>query len=262
MRAWMRGLVATGAAYAVLVAVPPPAAADLSLDITPAQYEFQADAGRQTTFPIMVRNVGNATVHVVASLVDVDTTAEGGGARFLRPGSKKFSASRWSEVNPREFDIPVDGVQQVRYTVNVPNGAHGEYPAFVFFTTRPPRKPGGFGLAESVASRLYTVVGDVTPGGAVDEVFTKPLDSGREYAVKFQNTGSMHEYIGGIVDVTSAGSNVDHIVLPPKTLVPRGEAQIVSAQGKKLPPGTYSAVAIVDYGGHSRVAGKTTFVVR
>jgi hypothetical protein len=260
MRAWMRGLVATSAVYAALVALPLPATADLSLDVTPAQYEFQADAGTQTTFPIMVRNVGTSAVHVVASLVDVDASAPG-GARFLPPGAKKFSASRWSAVNPREFDIPVGGVQQVRYTVAVPNGAHGEYTAFVFFTTRPPRRPGGFGLAESVASRLYAVAGDALPGGAVNAVLTKPTEAGREYAVKFENTGSMHEYLGGSVDVTRDGSPVDHLLLPAHKLVGRGESLTVSAEGKKLPSGTYQAVAIVDYGGRSRVAGKTTFVV-
>jgi len=264
MRAWMRGMVGAGAA-AIVVALashPQPAAADLSLDVTPAQYEFQASAGTQTTFPIMVRNVGNGTVHVVATLADVDTSAENGAARFLPPGTKKFSAGRFSALNPREFDIPVDGVQQVRYTVTMPHTARGEYSSFVFFTTRPPRKPGGFGIAESVASRLYAVAGDAIPGGAVDGVSSLPVLSGREYSVKFLNTGSMHEYVGGIVNILKDGSPVDHITLPAHRLVQRGEAAIVTAEGKKLPAGTYSAIAIVDFGGASRVAGKTTFVVQ
>jgi len=262
MRAWMRGLVGAGSAaiVAALASLPQPAAADLSLDVTPAQYEFQATAGTQTTFPIMVRNVGAGTVHVVATLIDMDTSA--GGARFLPPGSKKFSSSRWSLINPREFDIPANGVQQVRYTVSMPATAHGEYTAFVFFTTRPPRKPGGFGIAESVASKLYAVAGDAVPGGAVDSVSTLPATSGRDYSVKFLNTGSMHEYVGGVVNVTKDGAPVDHVMLPGKRLVPRGEAATITAEGKKLPAGTYSAVAIVDYGGTARVAGKTTFVVQ
>jgi len=261
MRAWMRGMVGAGAVLASLVSRPLPATADLSLDVTPAQYEFQANPGTQTTFPIMVRNVGSGTTHVVATLVDLDQSVSG-SARFLAPGTKKFSSSRWSEINPREFDIPEGGVQQVRYTVSMPHGTHGEYTSFVFFTTRPPRKPGGFGISESVASRLYAVVGDAEPGGAVDEVSTKPVTAGREYGVKFLNTGSMHVYIGGTVDVTHEGATVDHIVLPGHKLVGRGDTATVTAEGKKLPPGTYSAVAILDYGGRSRVAGKTTFVVQ
>jgi hypothetical protein len=243
MRAWMRGMVGAGAVLASLVSGPLPATADLSLDVTPAQYEFQANPGTQTTFPIMVRNVGSGTTHVVATLVDLDQSVSG-SARFLPPGTKKFSSSRWSEINPREFDVPEGGVQQVRYTVTMPHGTHGEYTSFVFFTTRPPRKPGGFGISESVASRLYAVVGDAEPNGAVDEVSTKPV------------------YIGGSVDVMHDGATVDHIVLPSHKLVARGDTAVVSAQGKKLPPGTYSAVAILDYGGRSRVAGKTTFVVQ
>jgi hypothetical protein len=264
MRAWMRGMVGAGAATMIvaLASFPQPAAADLSLDVTPAQYEFQANAGTQTTFPILVRNVGNGTVHVVVTLADVDTSAANGSARFLPAGTKKFSASRFSAVNPREFDIPENGVQQVRYTVSMPATARGEYTSFVFFTTRPPRKPGGFGLAESVASRLYAVAGDAITGGAVGGVSSLPVTGGREYSVKFLNTGSMHEYVGGIVNILKDGAPVDHITLPAHRLVPRGEALTVTAQGKKLPAGTYDAIAIVDYGGSSRVAGKTTFVVQ
>jgi len=262
MRAWMRGMVGSGAAAIVLALAshPQPASADLSLDVTPAQYEFQANAGTQTTFPIMVRNVGGGSVHVVATLVDMDTSS--GGARFLAPGTKKFSASRWSLINPREFDIPQNGVQQVRYTVSMPGTAHGEYTSFVFFTTRPPRKPGGFGIAESVASKLYAVAGDAVPGGAVDNVSTEPEAGGRAYSVKFLNTGSMHVYVGGVINVTKDGAPVEKITLPSRRLVPRGESAIVTAEGKKLPAGTYTAIAIVDYGGTSRVAGKTTFVVQ
>jgi hypothetical protein len=208
----------------------------------------------------MVRNVGGGTVHVVAALVDMDTSL--GGARFLPPGTTKFSSSRWSAINPHEFDIPENGVQQVRYTVTMPATAKGEYTSFVFFTTRPPRKPGGFGIAESVASKLYAVAGDAAPGGVVGDVSSLPSAAGREYSVKFVNTGSMHEYVGGVVDVTKDGATVDHITLPARRLVPRGESATVTAQGKKLPVGTYSAIAIVDYGGSSRVAGKTTFVVQ
>jgi len=259
MRAWMRGVVAVSAVLAALTAQP--ARADLSLDIRPARYEFAADAGTMKTFPITVRNVGTARTHVVVSLADLDTS-EAGQVRFLSPGAAKFSSGRWSEVNPREFDIAPDTFVQVRYTVSVPSGAQGEYATLVLFTTRPSRKPGGFGLTESIASRLYVVAGDAQPSGAVGSIATEPNVTGRRYAINFKNTGSMHEYVTGHVDVTHDGTAVDHVDLPPSTFVGRGASRTVMAQGKVLPAGTYQAVAVLDYGGPTRVAGKTTFVAR
>jgi len=260
VRAVARGLVlAVGAVITALTAEP--AHADMSLDVAPARYEFPADPGTMKTFPITVRNVGTSAAHVVASLNDLDTSSTG-KVRFLAPGAVKFSSGKWSAVNPREFDLEPGAFIQVRYTVTVPSGAKGEYATLVLFTTRPPRKAGGFGLTESVASRLYVVAGDAAPGGAVGDVKTTPNITGRDYTVTFNNTGTMHEYVGGHVDVTHDGSVVDRIQLPASTYVARGYSRIVSGQGKTLPSGSYDAVAILDYGGPSRVAGKTTFVVR
>jgi P pilus assembly chaperone PapD len=254
-------MVVVGAVLAAaLTANPQPAHADLSLDVTPSQYEFQAVPGTSQTIPITVRNVGSVPAHVVVSLADVVST-KAGEAKFAPPGSVRYSSGKWSSVNPREFDLAPDAFTQVRYTVTVPSGASGEYGTLAFFTTRPPRRPGGFGLAESVASRIYVAVGDLQQSGAVEAVSTSPTGSGRTYAVTLKNTGSMHEYFNGYVEVTRSGANVDKVSLS-RTLVGRGQSMTVSANGKPLGAGTYEAIAIVDYGGKTRVAGKTTFVVQ
>jgi len=254
-------MVAVGAVLATaLTANPQPAHADLSLDVTPSQYEFAAAPGTMQTIPITVRNVGSVSAHVVVSLADVVST-KAGEAKFAPPGSSRYSSGKWSSVNPREFDLAPDAFTQVRYTVTVPSGASGEYATLAFFTTRPPRKPGGFGLAEAVASRLYVAVGDLQQAGAVEAVVTSPTSSGRSYAVTLRNMGSMHEYFNGYIEVKHGSENVDKVTLR-RTLVGRGQSMVVDAQGKTLTAGTYDAIAIVDYGGKTRVAGKTTFVVQ
>jgi hypothetical protein len=255
-------MVVAGAAViaAVLATHPQAAHADLSLDVTPSQYEFTAAPGTMQTIPITVRNVGSVPAHVVVSLADV-VSQKAGEAKFAPPGSARYSSGKWSSVNPREFDLAPDAFTQVRYTVTVPSGASGEYATLAFFTTRPPRRPGGFGLAESVASRLYVAVGDVQQAGVVEAVATSPNGSSRGYAVTLKNTGSMHEYFNGYIEVKRGAENVDKVTLK-RTLVGRGQSIVVDAEGKSLTAGTYDAIAIVDYGGKTRVAGKTTFVVQ
>ena len=259
MRArWRLGLVGSAIFLALLVR---PVHADLSLDIQPARYEFAVDAGTSKTIPVTVRNLGTGPTHVVATLSDLAMN-ETGQVRFTAPGSIKYSAGRWSAVNPREFDLAPGAFQQVRYSVGVPSGARGEYTTLILFTTRPPRKPGGFGVAQSVASRMYVVAGDADPAGTVGRLTTEPNATGRAYSVTFANSGTMHVYVTGYVEVTHDGTALERLTLPNSTFVGRGSTRVLTALGKTLSAGSYSAVAVLDYGGATRVAGKTSFVVR
>ena len=87
------------------------------------------------------------------------------------------------------------------------------------------------------------------------------MPGGQQYAINFKNTGNIHLYLNGHIDIKQGGSVVDQITLPKDTLVERGGMRVIDGQGKHLQPGSYQAVAIVDYGGTSLVAGQTAFVV-
>lgn len=239
-----------------------PVSADLSLDVQPARYELEATPGATQTFPITVRNTGSGATHVVVSLNDFAVRANGQYA-FLPAGATKFSAGKWASVNPREFDLEPGAFIQVRYTIDVPRAAVGEYNSLVFFSTRPARKPGTFGLTERIASRVYVLAGDTgKAAGEVADVSTRPLALGRSYAIAFKNTGTMHVYLNGKVAIKRGDQTVEQIDLPKDTLVERGGTRSIDVVGHNLAPGSYAALAIVDYGGATRVAGQTTFVVR
>ena len=68
--------------------------------------------------------------------------------------------------------------------------------------------------------------------------------------------------MSGRIEVKSGGQVVDRILMPKDMLVERDGKRIIEAVGKKLAPGSYSALALVDYGGQNLIAGQTTFVVR
>jgi hypothetical protein len=253
--------VALGALVLGLLATTAPAPADLSLDVSPAKYEFQLAAGKNETIPIMVRNAGGASVHIQVSLGDFQVEPDG-NYKFLAVGKGPFSMANWVDVNPREFDLDPQSLKQVRFTVNVPAGASGEYSELVFFTTRPPRKPGGLAIAERVASKLYEIVPDSAKfAGEIDDVAAKPDASGEKYVVDFHNTGNAHVYLSGRVEIKSGSQVIDRVVLPRDMLVERNGKRMIEAVGKKLAAGSYSAIAFIDYGGPSLIAGQTTFVV-
>jgi len=244
-----------------LIATTASAPADLSLDVSPAKYEFQLAPGKNQTIPILVRNGGGVSVHILVSMGDFQVERDG-NYKFLPLGKGPYSMANWVDVNPREFDLDPQSFKQVRFTVTVPAGASGEYSDLVFFTTRPPRRPGGLAIAERVASKLYEIVPDTAKfAGEIDDVAAKPDSSGEKYVVDFHNTGNAHVYLSGRVEIKSGSQVIDRVVLPKDMLVERNGKRMIEAVGKKLPAGSYSAIAFIDYGGPNLIAGQTSFVV-
>ena len=262
MRTSLRALRVLGAALGLTAALAAPSSADIAVDVSPAKYELQSQPGKEETFPITVRNTSAAPVHIVASLADY-TVGPTGNYNFTPPGKSPFSLSKAISINPREFDLEPNSFTQVRFSVDVPNGANGEYSSLVFFTTRPMRKGGGLSVVERIASKIYVMIPESTRlAGEVTDVKTQPMDDGEHYLVDFKNTGNAHEYLSGRVEVKQGTAIVDRVTFPQGMLVERSGKRLIDAVGKKLPPGSYSVVAMIDYGGSSIVAGQANITVR
>ncbi|HEV3086324.1 MAG TPA: hypothetical protein VGX96_03780 [Candidatus Elarobacter sp.] len=253
-------ILAVCAAFGLALTVP--SSADISVDVSPAKYELSTQPGKQETFPITVRNTSGAAVHIVASLSDY-TVGPTGNYLFAAPGKSPFSLSKGISVNPREFDLEANSFVQVRFSVDVPSTASGEYSNLVFFTTRPTRHGGGLSIVERIASKIYVIIPESTRiAGEVDDVKAQTLDDGQHYLVNFRNTGNAHVYLSGRVEIKQGGTVVDRISFPPGMLVERSGKRLIDAVGKKLAPGSYSVVAMVDYGGPNLVAGQANITVR
>jgi hypothetical protein len=239
-----------------------PSSADISVDVSPAKYELQTQPGKQETFPITVRNTSNAAVHIVASLSDYAVGPTGTYA-FAPPGKSPFSLSKTITINPREFDLEPGSFTQVRFSVDVPASAAGEYSNLVFFTTRPTRHGAGLSIVERIASKIYVMIPETTRiGGEIDDVKAQSLGDGQHYLVDFHNTGNAHVYLSGRVEIKQGSVVIDRVAFPPGMLVERSGKRLIDAIGKRLAPGSYSVVALVDYGGPNLVAGQANITVR
>jgi P pilus assembly chaperone PapD len=252
-------LAVTGA-FGLAMAVP--SSADISVDVSPAKYELQTQPGKQETFPITVRNTSGAAVHIVASLSDY-VVGPSGSYAFAPPGKTPYSLAKDVTINPREFDLEPGAFTQVRFSIDVPSGAAGEYSNLVFFTTRPMRHGGGLSIVERIASKIYVMIPETTRiGGEINDVKTQSLGDGQHYLVDFRNTGNAHVYLSGRVEIKQGGTVVDRVAFPQGMLVERSGKRLIDAVGKKLAPGSYSVVALVDYGGPNLVAGQANITVR
>ena len=121
-----RFIVSLGVASLLVMAAPASSPADVSLDVSPAKYELQVLPGKSETIPITVRNTGDSPVHIQVSLSDF-AVGRDGNYQFLPAGKLVYSMGNWIDINPREFDIAPQSFTQVRFSINVPTGASGEY---------------------------------------------------------------------------------------------------------------------------------------
>lgn len=240
-----------------------PASADLSLDVAPAKIELQVSGGTTQTLPITVRNSGVAPVHIQVSLSDFSVST-GGDYAFAKPGNNRYSLAAWASVNPREFDIPPNSFELVRVTLNVPQRITGEYSGIVFFQTRPPRHSGGgISFSERVASKVYAYTQtSLRIDGAVDDIAVKETAIGERFLIGFKNTGNAHLYLNGRIEVRKGGETVARVPFKQQLLVERGGRRVIEAYSDKLPPGSYTALALVDFGGPTLAGGQTTFTVK
>jgi len=258
-----RFLALVGAILAVGLVPSPATSQSLGLDVSPAKLEVSIPNGMAYNVPVTVHNSSGATTHVQATLVDFGVDPSG-NYQFQKVGSRRYSLMRWATIRPREFDLPAGTSQQVQLTISVPNESlTGEYAGIVFFQTRPLRRSGSaLAFSARVASKIYETIPDtVQTTGAIVKMASSEAGAGRSYRIVFENTGNAHVYLRGQIQVQKGGSVLDRITLPDEMLVERGGTRVIRVAGKKLPAGTYQAVATIDYGGKAQTGGAIEFTV-
>lgn len=236
----------------------------MGVNVSPAKLEFSMAAGNSYTIPLTVQNTSASPTHIQATLSDF-TIAPSGSLKFEPVGASRYDLMRWVSINPREFDLPGQTTEQVRFTVSLPHKAlSGEYAGIVFFTTRPTRAQHGVAFSVRIASKIYlTIPGTVKLDGAITKMYTAQNGGGRAYSVLFRNTGNIHLYANGQIDVQKPdGQVVDQIPLTKNQLVERGGEVLFRVSGKSLPAGKYQAIATVDYGGKTMTGGEIAFTTR
>lgn len=230
------------------------------MEASPAKLELSIPPGTTYSIPLTIRNNSPVPTHIQVSLSDFSTTLHG-DANFPKVGSRPDSLMRWASINPREFDLPANTVQQVRLSLQVPNkDISGEYAGIVFFQTRPIRRAAAVAFSLRIATKIYaSIPGTDKINGSVTKMNVLASGDHPLYHVLFRNTGNVHEYITGQLLVQKNGETIDRIAMPQNMLVERGEDLLIELSGKSLPPGQYQAVAMIDYGGKTMTGGEVGF---
>jgi len=270
---WLRGeeesmmqkrvILALSALACLTLAPSPGSSAGFGLEVTPGKLEISVPSGATYNIPISVRDASFDPVHVQVSMVDFGVGPDG-GYLFQKVGTRPYSLMKWATIRPREFDLNGGEAQQVQLTIQMPQATlSGEYAGVIFFQTRPTRHgPHAVAFAVRVASKIYeTIPGTVVINGAVTKMTAAMNPRGEIYHVSFRNTGNAHVYIRGQLAIQQGSSVVDQLNLADGQLVERDGDRVLEVTGKKLPPGSYQAIATIDYGGKTETGGAIAFDV-
>jgi len=231
--------------------------AGLGLRVVPGRIDIEISPGMTSSVPVTVANTSDYPLHIVVTSGEF-TIDDTGMYDYRPPSDQGTSLATWLAIRPREFDIAPQSFQQVELSVIVPRRRlSGEYAGVIFFQTRPGRddlhRGVGVALAERYADKVYaTVAGTGTRDGSIEHVAVDASGNTERYRVAFRNTGNVHEYLNGRIQVLRSGVVVQTLALPKNTLVERGGERNIEVTGDRLAPAAYDVVAIVDYG-----AGKT-----
>jgi hypothetical protein len=200
---------------------------------------------------------------VQASMADFAVGPDG-SYQFSKVGTRDYSLLKWASIRPREFDLKSGEAQQVQLTIQMPGEKlSGEYRGIAFFQTRPARHQAqSVAFAVRVAAKIYeTIPGSVQINGAVTKMTSVSSSKGQIYHVVFKNTGNAHVYIRGQLAIQQGNTVVDQISLADGQLVERDGDRVLEIDGKRLPPGSYQAIATIDYGGKTETGGAIAFDV-
>lgn len=233
----------------------------LGITVSPAKLELSAPPGTNYNVPVTISNASGAETHIQASMNDFSYDRSG-NLDIMPVGKRPNSLLRWASINPREFDLPAGTSQQVQLSLRIPSGSDlsGEYAGMLFFQTRPVRRARAVAFSVRIGSKIYlTIPGTERIDGAVAKMSATSDGSGEQYRVLFKNTGNVHVYVNGQLEVQHDGATVDRIALESTSSVERGGERVLTASGKPLPAGKYQAIAMLDYGGKSMTGGEVAF---
>ena len=248
-----------------------------SFSVAPLHLNFKADRGKTITRSITIRNIGENPVSLVLYKKDFRVELNGSESE-LSPGLVPRGCAEWLIISPVNIDLAPKERRTARISLTVPADSRGSYWAKIYVEEASKPKPikskeGEYGVQVHVKQRWGIAIFEDVPGtgekkGQVTDISVTPQtkESPLKVAVEFENTGNTLLRCNGYVEIRDAGGNeVETVQIGSKgsfRVYPDGKRLVSGTVSKKLPPGDYIALAIMDYGGEELVAGELEFEVK
>jgi len=223
--------------------------------VGPPSYELSLLPGSSNTYTIEVISAVDTTLYMRVYSADWLITPDG-GRRYYPADSLPVSCAGWIVLNPVEFELPPQGRQTVRMTINVPPDVVGEYWCVVFAEALP--IPSQWVPMLRVTGRVGSLVFVEIAGTGVKQGEITNLEfSDGNVVLVFQNTGSVHlRPYAEVCLVNADGDTVWQDAVERFLVLPEGTRELTFPVTANLPSGVYTVVSKVDYGTEEVLVGE------
>jgi len=249
-----------------------PAAAQVSVEVSPLRVELKTNPGGATTQAITISNTGKDAVRVRATLSDWHL-ARDGAPQFVEAAAPTYSATAWTRIAPPEQIIEAGREATVRFSLTVPADTQpAGYRTGILFEFGPATgdvvgRGRDVVVRSRIATLIYANVGE--PPAAVELTDLKSRSAANQPAqivAVLKNTG--HRTVrtrGTLVLYDKSGAKVSESVVPDVPLLPESEREVAitafDPQKTSLPAGEYRVEIKIDAGMPALLVGETTLKI-
>ncbi|MCI0436568.1 MAG: hypothetical protein L0271_23465 [Gemmatimonadetes bacterium] len=239
--------------------------AQISVD----ELEVLLQPGSRTAGSIRVTNETDRVVQAFIEIDDWDRD-DTGANRFFPSGTLPQSCRERLKVFPMTLRLEPRASETLRVTIDDAADAASCW-GIVFVQANEPRPQlVGSGITYVIRTgiKVYVQRGDARRDGAIEEVRINERAAGeprsaREAEVVFHNLGEAHLKTSGSLEVRrSDNSLVAKLEVPEFRSVPGAVRRLKLELPAGLAPGSYVALALLDYGGQEIAAGQIEFQVK
>lgn len=260
------------AVLAALLVSAAPAAAQISVEVSPLRMELAAGPGSTTTQGITVTNAGKEPIRVRGRVTDWDLSRDGAPQFESAVEGGPYSATSWVRIAPPEHIVEPGKEAIVRVSLAVPaNIEPGGYRTGVLFEFGPATgDPVGRGrevmFKSRIATLLYVNIGQPPMAAELTDLRQRITGQQLQIVATIKNTSRRSVRTkGSLILYDQAGRNVREVPVPDVPFLPESEREvaIVVADPQKtaLAAGEYRVELRIDVGLPALLIGETTLKV-
>jgi len=265
-----RSLIYALAAFLLWAA---PAAAQISVEVSPLRVELAAGPGSTTTQGITVINAGKEPVRVRAVLTDWELSKDGSPQFEGAVEGGPYSATSWVRVAPPEQVIEPGKETTVRFSLTVPPGIEpGGYRTGVLFEFGPSTgDPAGRArevmFKSRIATLIYVNIGQPAVAAELTDLRVRSAGPQLQIVATVKNTSRRYVRTKGTLLVyDQAGKTVREVPVPDVPLLPESEREVMMLvidpeKNLTLAAGDYRVELRIDVGLPALLVGETTLKV-
>jgi hypothetical protein len=261
------------AALAALILWAGPAAAQISVEVSPLRIELTAGAGSTTTQGITVSNAGKDPIRVRARLTDWELSRDGAPQFESAVENGPYSATGWLRLAPPEQVIDPGKDAVVRFSMTVPQQIEpGGYRTGVLFEFGPasgdPIARGREVMFKSrIATLIYISIGEPPVAAELIDLRSRAAGPQLQIVATVKNTSRRSVRTKGSLAVLNAGGQtVREVPVPDVPLLPESEREVMIVvvdpdKQSALAAGDYRVELRLDVGLPAVLVGETTLKV-